>query len=510
MPEVIEHVHNVNEPFTALSPEALPLLSDIGTTLEKLLEGTDEMDVAADLYNSVSPSIRYKFQQRHLYGLTYAQALRLIEAYECEVNCMYPMFPMGNLESKFHNIYEQYCINKTLTAKEEDDFADIKIAIAIGSSISGISPGSGQRLYQDFMARIEGRLLSRAADLNTVVSLLMVHSYQFLSDLGSLAYRSLEFASVLALELGLHKTQKLERLFLDFESRERGRVVFWCLYVLDRLQSIYCKRPYILNDVHIDQKYPQCFDNQGNGTSMDSVQEASSDDDLFRSMYLNYMIRYSKLSGELISALEQNQPDSFGNIQHLIFLMERWRTTLPPELNVHAEDNEDLVHKDQQTPIGSRKLRYVADLRPSLILLHVYQSCDIKNYIHPAMNTSCECIRELGRLYFNTDRYSSCETQYNHVLVAALEVLYTSLTWAPQYAKSCMPEIKLALKIISLIMKSSNSHRREGSIWQLLMTFSLKFGLYSPFGAAKLCDSTNASSREFLITNLISELGDFT
>jgi hypothetical protein len=121
-------------------------------------------------------------------------------------------------------------------------------------------------------------------------------------------------------------------------------------------------------------------------------------------------------------------------------------------------------------------------LKSNLMLLHIYRCCTSNMLLQPAISTARDCIRELGQLYFNTSFYEKCEIQYNHYLVAALDVLYSSIRQAPQYLNECMPEIKLALKIISLILKHSDYDRRQGSIWQLVVSFAFKFGLASPFG----------------------------
>jgi hypothetical protein len=448
-----------------------------------------------------------EMEEKHLCGLSYLDVQRFIEVYECEVNCMYPMFPMGELMSKLDAIYEHYSVGRVVRPEDEEDLMHIKIAIAIGASVSGIHTKSGKMLYEGFVAQVEQGQFSQCASVKRVLNLLLVHEYQFLSDMGTLAYRSLGSASMLSLELGMHRTDELETMFPDPAEQEHARMIFWCMYVMDRLSSIYTRRPFIFHDSDIDQKLPQCF-------ASGQMDSRFPDDDIFRAMHLNYMIRYSQLAGKVLEALGTDKQGNGGlpeNLQYLLYLMENWRASLPSDLRPKEksceEDDEEI--EPPSTPRGSQKLRSIIWLRPSLIILHVYKSCNIEAYLEPAINTACGCIRELGRLYFNTTFYSSCETQYNHVLVSALEVMYSCLLHAPQYSKRCMGEIRLALKIISLIMKSSNNERRQGNIWQLLVSFAFKFGLYSPFeGRIRDSEDYNVSvNREVMIMSLISELG---
>lgn len=460
-----------------------------------------------------------------LHGISVAEATRLIQVWDYEVNVLYPLFPVGELQRKFAEMCQFYSQHGVFRAEDEYELLNVKITIAIGSVTAESHMSAGIQLYDEMLSKVERNLISGKASLASLITLLLMHQYQFHRDMGTIAYRTVGLAGILALELGLYSAQDTERLYKDPSDREYARVVFWSLYVMDRRLAIYAKRPFVLHDEDIDQKLPQ----------FDLI--TTSEDDLFRAMHLNYMIHYSRLVGKVLETLgpQRNSKGFQDNVQYLIFLMEKWQSSLPSELKLR--DNLP----SQPSPDSSRKLKWIIFLKSNLIMLHIYQSCTQEAYIQPAINTSCECIRELGRLYFNTDFYASCEIQYNHFLVAALDVLYSSLRRAPQFLSKCTPEIKLALKIISLIMKRSHNDRRNGTIWQLVVSFAFKFGLSSPLGAkllqAQEIDVSGAPSeesssspthlasaaeqqssskqhdymgRELLLTTLISELGEST
>ncbi|ANB15152.1 hypothetical protein AWJ20_2774 [Sugiyamaella lignohabitans] len=472
--------------FPGRSGERLFLPDELGYAPLSLASHALLMDLKDDFPIS---GFSAELESTHLYGISYLNAHKSIEAYDSEVNCLYPIFAVGELEKKFDDIYKYYATHRTFLEERENDWLNIKIIIAIGTTMTGVDQSAGKKLYEDVLSKVERQLISGKGTIEAVVHLLLIHQFQFHSDMGTLAYRTVGFASIQALELGLYRSKDLERMVPDAERREHSRLIFWCLYVMDRRLSIYTKRPFILHDEDIDQKMPQSF----GSVNLDS---GASEDDLFRAMHLNYMIHYSKLSGKVLEAIQKQTDDPSlatemlgvkssdahakrDNVQYLIYLMERWKSSLPPELSLKELPS-------QPSPHGSRKLKWIIYLKSNLILLNIYQSCNDDLYVVPAITTACECIRELGRLYFNTDFYNSCEIQYNHFLVAALEVLYSSLRRQPQLLEKCMPEIKLALKIISLIMKRSKNDRRQGSIWQLVVSFAFKFGLSSPFGAKLL------------------------
>lgn len=457
-------------------------------------------------HHQIPMNFEQELESKVLHGMTVAEATRLIQVWDFEVNCLYPLFPVGELQRRFGDMCKFYSAHGVFRAEDEYDLLNVKITIAIGSVTAASHTTAGKLLYEEMLSKVERNLISGRASLGSLVTLLLMHQYQFHKDMGTIAYRTVGLAGILALELGLYSAHETDRLYKEANDREYARIVFWCLYVMDRRLAIYAKRPFILHDEAIDQKLPQ----------FDVI--TSSEDDLFRAMHLNYMIHYSRLSGKVLEALgpQRNVKGFQDNVQYLIFLMEKWQSSLPPELKLR--DNLP----SQPSPDSSRKLKWIIFLKSNLILLHIYQSCTQETYIQPAINTSCECIRELGRLYFNTDFYASCEIQYNHFLVAALDVLYSSLRRAPQYLAKCTPEIKLALKIISLIMKRSHNDKRNGTIWQLVVSFAFKFGLSSPLGA-KLLQShepdipTSAVpmqhdylDRELLLTSLISDIPEQT
>lgn len=456
--------------------------------------GLDSSDLGRDTYLGATGGHAQAFEEKELAGIPYGDAMGLLDLWDMEINCLYPIFGVGELQSKLERILSFYSANGRLEDGSEDDMRNIKLCISIASSVASDHVLAGKLLVDDVSSKYDRYVMSRAADISSIIYMILIHQFQFHSDMGLLAYKTLGCASVLALEMGLHSSKELDERYTAPVQKEYCRLLFWCLYCMDRRLAIYTRRPCLLRDEDIDQKLPQY-------TGGLILPSRTSEDDMFRALHLNYMIHYSQLTGKILEFISSKRHSTATNdsIQYWIFLLHQWQTSLPAELKLKGGGGGP-------SPKSSGKLKWIMYLKSNLMLLHIYRCCTSNMLLQPAINTARDCIRELGQLYFNTDFYGKCEIQYNHYLVAALDVLYSSIRQAPQYLADCMPEIKLALKIVSLILKNSNYDKRQGSIWQLVVSFAFKFGLASPFGqnlVSSESDDTYSGDRTFDYTSRV-------
>jgi hypothetical protein len=410
------------------------------------------------------PQLRYHEGERQLFGIAYQDAKRILEVYDAEVNCMYPMFHEGELVQKYDELWAGYNVNGSIP----DDgkmVPIVKLALANGAVITNSCLASGKQLFEEATGQIMPQVLMGETSLPALICLLLIHQYQFHKDMGSVPYRTVGFASVIALELGLHKYDDLEsQTNLTQLEREYHRLIFWCLYCMDRRLAVYTKKPCILREEDIDQKMPNYY--------VVTTNPYASENDLYRAMHLNYMIYYSQIAGKFLTGTHNIE-----TIEKFETMLKNWQESLPPELK--------LDEKSQAPPHFSRKLKSILYLKSNLMLLHLYSSNKMASYPPQAVNAARQCIRELARLYFNTGLYISCEIQYNHFLVAALDVLYSATRAEPQkYSDICSDDLNLALRLVNLILKRPHSDQ-HGSIWRLVSSFAQKLGLNNHGNGAK-------------------------
>lgn len=435
------------------------------------------------------------------YGISYNEGKRLLEVYDSEVNCMYPMFHEGGLVEKYAGFWEKvdkkglsrktkHHQQKTqsvldISNNNEDDenknLSIVMLALANAAVLTNSCLGPGKTMFDKASDKIMQEAFKEPASLPILICLLLIHQYQFHCDMGTVPYRTIGFAGIMALELGMHSYNDLESSTdLTRIQKEYHRLVFWCLYVMDRRQAVYTKNPCILPEDEIDQKMPNYY--------VFTIDPYASENDLYRAMHLNYMIYYSQIAGKFCSGSHDQQ-----TIERFETMLNNWQASLPPELKL----TEKSIN---QEPQSSTKLKSILYLKSNLMLLHIYSSNRLSSYPPQAVNAARQCIRELARLYFNTELYVSCEIQYNHILVASLEVLYSAICAEPQkYSKLCSEDLSLALKLINLIVKrpESEQHHR-GSIWKLISSF------------AQRLRSTAEATATTTTNNYVSELSNDT
>ncbi|KAK9251319.1 fungal-specific transcription factor domain-containing protein [Lipomyces tetrasporus] len=432
----------------------------------------DDQSTTARRKLSASKSKDKKF----LY-IDHLEARRLIQVYESEINCMYPIFEVQELDTKYED-FRQYYEHHGLNFPNAEDLSVVKIILAIATSVTETHVTEGRKLYEEVLKMTERKIVAGTADLYTLISLWLIHNYQFHTDLESLAYRTICFCAILAIELGLHRSSKMFQMFPDPMQRERCRALFWCVYVVDRRMAFSTGRPFTLRDEDIDQELPQTY----------TRDEEISDDKRVRAFYLNAMIKYSQVAGRVWKTVSAfNPPRHFtintDEIDYIEFLIHRWKHSLPPELRLHSANDG---HQHPPPPQFSSKLQTILYLRHNLMFLHLYRPvlfstrtiAEHMQYALRAVEIALDSIRVLSRLHFETDLYASCQIHYNYFLVSALGVLFTAIIHAPTvFAAPCKQEFNMALDLIKLFSKVSRVGRRLWATVKKLRSVTTAYGI---------------------------------
>lgn len=439
------------------------------------------------IHNNDSPQSDGTSGYGTLWGIPPEDAKMMLESYDSEVNCLYPMFREGELVRKYEEAFLSYSLQGKID-EQDPTLQFVKLGLGCGSTILDIHKQAAAKLSEDVIHGATS-VMNRAADLNMLILLLMIHQYEFHCDMGTICYRTLGFASVVALELGLYRAGDLQKKEgLSAAQKEFGRLVFWCLYVMDRRLAIYTKRPCVLDDEDIDQKLPRYY-----GTE---YMPFASSEDMVRATHLTYMIYYSQIAGKFLKG-----DPSGKSAEHFENLLKQWQQSLPPELNISNFGNNS-------PPGFSRKLSAMLYFKLNLILLNIYMSKKSETYSFQAVDAARKVIRKLAKLYFETGMYTSCEIQYNHFLVTALEVLYSAAKREPAtYGDLCAHEIQLAHKLIKIILKTSRSEKR-GTIWSLITSFAVKLGMNT--SRRRITDEPSSTSNTSFKIEQLDDTGAMT
>ncbi|KAK9453397.1 hypothetical protein V1511DRAFT_512694 [Dipodascopsis uninucleata] len=419
---------------------------------------SDEDEAEGPISLHSSESISEEGAKPKFLLLEYEDAKHLMEVYEAEINSMYPIFEVGELGKLYEDSFRIFSETGSIDTIATNDIDVLKILLAIATCIVESHIDEGKQMYEEVLKTMDRKTVAAKASMSTLVSLWLIHQYQFHSDMESLACRTISFAAVMALELGLHLSETLDEMFTNEVEREQCRVLFWSLYIVDRRMSISVGRPYIFHDEDIDQKMPKYINIGGE----------LGEESRYRYMYLNSMIDYSRIVGKVWYVLSNFKPGkdisiNIADIDYIEYLIGQWQNSLSLEMRL-PPPNSSYIPPQATPPLHSRKLQTILYLRRNLMYLHILRPilfssrtiADNMPYAMRAVDVALDSIKELSRLHFETDLYKSCQIHYNYFLVSALGVLFSAIIHAPAiFSAKCKAEFNTALYLIKLLSKFS-------------------------------------------------------
>ncbi|KAK9463937.1 fungal-specific transcription factor domain-containing protein [Lipomyces oligophaga] len=388
------------------------------------------------------------------FGIGFANCWRMLRTYELEINSIFPMFSVYELQNKLEDLGTLYRSRGSVSSAPERDLVLMKLAISCSAAVSDSLTDTIMAMYEDCRRKMEPKIVSGQPDLYIVLCLWFMTLYELNREQESQAYRLLGFASVLVTELGLHSRERLSRLFPVREQADRCRMIFWCIYVLDRRLAQSTNKPYILRDENIEQQLPQCPD-------------LINEDERQRYLHMSAMVEYTRLAAKvwtLASSLVGSTTDELSinvridAVDELGSSIDQWKQELPIELQFgdpFAFSSTFSVKLPLYLRLNHNYL--VATLnRPFLYAFSQNLSFAIR-----AVDVSLDSIRLLWKLHFEYSRYLSSPVQYHYFFISALGVLVTGIVHAPVLiVQLSQNEWSLALDLLKLLSPQSKIAKR--------------------------------------------------
>ncbi|EEB06690.2 transcription factor [Schizosaccharomyces japonicus yFS275] len=154
----------------------------------------------------------------------------------------------------------------------------------------------------------------------------------------SAAWITLGYAIRISQTLGLHRNSSVWSIGPD-DVQERA-VIFWNIYILDRIMAMVTGKPYCLQDIDIDQEIP--FFSVYDCCGLRAVQE----DKLSSFNFYEAVLQLARINGRILSALysAQAMKDTNAQISERIIDLDKqlclWKVRLPQEfwLDYHATE----------------------------------------------------------------------------------------------------------------------------------------------------------------------------
>ncbi|KAJ0335078.1 hypothetical protein COL922a_009780 [Colletotrichum nupharicola] len=407
------------------------------------------------------------------------EAIRLCNLYEVEIGIQYPFLDITRIIENVRVLYRAMASGSqngfAFTAMPGPTVIDpldldlLKMVISAGSIVeAGGSSQLGKALFTGVRKSSHDKLWEPASVKNTMLFVLLA-IYSFLTGDDLQAWRLVGVSARWCLEIGLHQSGTVNRIFKEVEARKVALRLFWCVYTLDRRWGFGAGLPFVMHHCDVNRNLPE------------------PDDDV---PYLKAMVAYSQI-GNKVWSTSYNSARTTGavrddEISYLLYLLGQWYEELPESLKLSPEwESNDWTGSTR----GPQRLQLLLHLRANQMkilllqpILHSPSSLKInKSKVQSLIRFAKDTIEKLNSLNKSTDIYQTQQMCFNHFLVSALGVIFLVVALAPsEYGAAVRDEFHIALDLIrGLSAKSYVSSR----LWKMVSDLRLawrKLGLNPP------------------------------
>ncbi|KAF2002901.1 hypothetical protein P154DRAFT_430028 [Amniculicola lignicola CBS 123094] len=414
-----------------------------------------------------------------IWSLTKHEAIRLVRVWHEEMGMMYPFIDIERIVRYTEMLFafveaaaRSGLMNGGMPGADaimDEQTSVLKLILAIALVLEGTGMNAlGQKLF-DNVHKIVERTLSDPVDLKGISMLALVGMYHFHRDDESLAWRIIGLAARQCLELGLHRHETYDTVFIDPEEQQTAIRTFWSIYVLDRRWSFGTGMPFALQDSDIDP----------------NLQKPVSSDD--SSLYLNAMISYSAIGSKVwrsIAAADASA-NSFNkdDISFLDFQVLNWHRTIPDSLKfVHPESGRTIEPPSR----GVHRLQVALYLRANQMRIVIYRpvlhtaTSIMENieFAHTVVKVAKDTIRILTYINQTSDLYRTQQMMFNYFLISALAVLFLAVAHAPvEFNTQCRDEFYMALELVRGLSANSFVSKRLWKTIRMLKEVGPRLGL---------------------------------
>jgi hypothetical protein len=291
----------------------------------------------------------------------------------------------------------------------------------------------------------------------------------------------------MALEMGLHRRESLEKNIPHAPTQRQAVIIFWCIYVLDRRWSFGTGMPFVLQDSDIDPSLPivgfylSCEVLHSNKAFMQEYCEP----------YLQCMISYGGICSKVwnaVTGFNTSKTTGKDTVDYLDFQLQQWLKSIPKDLQL-IHPRLDNVARDQ--PRNLQHLRVLLYIRANHLRIFVHR----QHILSPALifqnlesarlviDIAKDTIRVLVHLRETSIIYETQQTAFNYFLVSAISAIFLGVCHAPaEFSHSCRIEFYSALGLLSTLSAHSSITRRLWKSVKGLNQIAPRLGL-APTGA---------------------------
>ncbi|KAF2401524.1 fungal-specific transcription factor domain protein [Trichodelitschia bisporula] len=450
-------------------------------------EGLEEGGTTQDGTPSVSPqrsqssrlnsSECLKSHKDAIWMINKPEAIRLLNFWYDEMGTMYPLLDIDRVMKHASRLYDFVDAARRTGLMEpgmrgadaihDDNTILLKLLIAIAMILEGSGKSDpGQKMFDGIRPQIEG-LLFNTPTIQGVRILALSAMYSFHRDDEGAAWRMIGAASLMCIELGLHRHETYSQLFSTEEEKMAGVDLFWSVYVLDRRWSFGTGLPFTIQDADLD---PMLIKPAPDATP-----------------YLAAMVAYSIIGTRVwqrVANLDAQQAgDSVEEVSYLDYQVLQWQNNLPDSLTYIAPG---AAHPNPPTSRNNQRLRIILYLRANQMRIVIYRPvlhtstsiAERMSHAKTAVAVAQDTIRVLTLMNQTTNFYRSHQVMFNYFLVSALAVLFLAVAHAPvEFSSCCRDEFYMALDLVRGMSADSYVSKRLWKMIKMLKDLGPRLGL---------------------------------
>lgn len=306
----------------------------------------------------------------------------------------------------------------------------------------------------------------------------------------------------MALEMGLHRRESLEKNIPHVTTQKQAVALFWCIYVLDRRWSFGTGMPFVLQDNDIDPSLPT--------VSLPIAWKILlSDKRLLKEYcepYLQCMISYGGICSKVwnaVAGFNTSKTSGKDTVDYLDFQLQQWLKSIPKDLQLIHPRLGDTARDQPRKLQHLRVLLYIRanHLRIFVHRHHILSPAQIFQDLESArlvVDVAKDTIRVLVHLRETSTIYETQQTAFNYFLVSAISAIFLGVCHAPaEFSHSCRMEFYSALGLLSALSAHSSITRRLWKSVKGLSKIAPRLGL-APTGspATPLFSQSNQNAHD--------------
>ncbi|KAE8371648.1 hypothetical protein BDV26DRAFT_286617 [Aspergillus bertholletiae] len=402
--------------------------------------------------------------------LSHSRARELVILYSDVVGSLHPIVDISTVLDCVDQLYARLRETRKNSEKQTGRYDVIVIRLVLAIALLSEQNQNAaliESCYEEVEQELNSILCSETVSLRGVILVLMGAIYHLFSSRMRMAWRLCGISASLAVGLGLHRPETLQKAFPKEQERLKAVRIMWSIFVLDHGWSAALGLPRNIDDA-----------------AFDGFQLVPED-----SPYLGAMASYCAISTKIVNATSKipvnTQVYEEEQFQFLNYQIDRWQQTALDGLVISPSgwhsmpcDPPDAV--SALLYLRANQLRILL-LRPLFFTESIVKPDQAK--ISSSLQIAIQTISMIYHLNATTDIYCKQHPFFSHFLTSATSLILLIITYrgnldiSTQRSRMCAPHdvcqpLNQALELISAYSSLSNYsaqlHRHLLSIVGLL------------------------------------------